>query len=88
MIRKLSSVYVLAHSGFVIRCCPMAESLFILEIEFLHIRGGCSLVVVFFVVKLKNICSVLSILVLFASKLKRPSTNDFEISGIECFIAY
>ena len=22
MIRKLSSVYVLAHSGFVIRCCP------------------------------------------------------------------
>ena len=27
----------------------MAESLFILEIEFLHIRGGCSLVVVFFV---------------------------------------
>ena len=48
MIRKLSSVYVLAHSGFVIRCCPMAESLFILELEFLHIRGGCSLVVVFF----------------------------------------
>ena len=52
MIRKLSSVYVLAHSGFVIRCCPMAESLFILEIEFLHIRGGCSLVVVFFVLML------------------------------------
>ena len=23
MIRKLSSVYVLAHSGFVSRCCPM-----------------------------------------------------------------
>ena len=33
------------------RCCPMAESLFILELEFLHIRGGCSLVVVFFVLK-------------------------------------
>ena len=31
MIRKLLSVYVLAHSGFVIRCCHMAESLFILE---------------------------------------------------------
>ena len=30
----------------------MAESLFILEIEFLHIRGGCSLVVVFFVLML------------------------------------
>ena len=43
---KFSSVYVLAHSGIVIRCCPMAESLFILEIEFLYIRGGCSLVVV------------------------------------------
>ena len=56
MIRKLSSVYVLAHSGFVIRCCPMAESLFILEIEFLHIRGGCSLVVVFFVLMLVGTC--------------------------------
>ena len=43
MIRKLSSVYGLAHSGFVIRCCPMAESLFILEIEFLHIRAGLAL---------------------------------------------
>ena len=56
MIRKLSSVYVLAHSGFVIRCCPMAESLFILEIEFLHIRGGCSLVIVFFVLMLVGTC--------------------------------
>ena len=26
----------------------MAESLFILELEFLHIRGGCSLIVVFY----------------------------------------
>ena len=48
------SVYVLSHSGFVIRCCPIAESLFILEIEFLHIRGGCSLVVVFFVLMLET----------------------------------
>ena len=30
------------------RCCPMAESLFILELEFLHIRGGCSRIIVFF----------------------------------------
>ena len=30
MIRKLSSVYVLAHSGFVSRCCPMAD----LQIDF------------------------------------------------------
>ena len=56
MIRKLSSVYVLAHSRFVIRCRPMAESLFILEIEFLHIRGGCSLVIVFFVLMLVGTC--------------------------------
>ena len=34
----------------------MAESLFILEIEFLHIRGGCSLVVVFFVLMLVGTC--------------------------------
>ena len=26
----------------------MAESLFILELEFLHIRGGCSLFIAFF----------------------------------------
>ena len=25
------------------RCCPMAESHFTLGLEFLHIRGGCSL---------------------------------------------
>ena len=56
MIRKLSSEYVLAHSAFVIRCCPMAESLFILELEFLHIRGGCSLVVVFVVLMLVGTC--------------------------------
>ena len=34
------------------KCCPMAESFFILELEFLHIRGGCSLVIVFFVLML------------------------------------
>ena len=38
------------------RCCPMAESLFILELEFLHIRGGCSLVIVFFVLMLEGTC--------------------------------
>ena len=37
MIRKLSSVYALAHSGFVIRCCPMADSHLILALLFLHI---------------------------------------------------
>ena len=31
MFRKVSSVYVLVHSGFVSRCCPMADSKFILD---------------------------------------------------------
>ena len=43
MIRKLMSVYVLPHSGFEIRRCSMADSQLILELLFLHIRGGCSL---------------------------------------------
>ena len=34
----------------------MAESLFNLELEFLHVRGGCSLVVVFFVLMLVGTC--------------------------------
>ena len=34
---------VLAHSGFVIRCCSMADSQLILELLFLRTRGGCSL---------------------------------------------
>ena len=61
MIRKLSSEHVLAHSGFLMRCCPMAESLFILELEFLHIRGGCSLSIVFFVLmRVGTCCFILS----------------------------
>ena len=43
MIRKRSSVYVLAHSGFVSRCCPIADSKLFLELLFLQRRGGCSL---------------------------------------------
>ena len=45
---KLSSVYVLAHSGVVIRCCPMADSQLILDLLFLYIRGGCFLTVLLF----------------------------------------
>ena len=45
---KLSSVYVLAHSGFVSRCCPMADSQLILELLFLQRRGGRSLTVLLF----------------------------------------
>ena len=30
------------------RCCPMADSQLILELMFLHIRGGCSLTVLLF----------------------------------------
>ena len=56
MIRKLSSEYGLAHSGFLMRFCVMAESLFIFELDFLHIRGGRSLIIVFFVLMLVGTC--------------------------------
>ena len=38
------------------RCCPMAESLFILELGFLHIRGGCSVIIVCFVLTFMGTC--------------------------------
>ena len=39
----------------------MAESLFLLELEFLLIKGGCSLIIVFFVLMLMGTCcSILS----------------------------
>ena len=61
MIRKLSSVYVLAHSGFVSRCCPMADSQLILELLFLQRRGGCSLtVLLFFLMLVGTCCFILS----------------------------
>ena len=56
MIRKLSSVYVLAHYGFAIRCCPMADSQLILELFFLQIQGGCSLAVLLFFLMLAGTC--------------------------------
>ena len=40
------------------RCRPMAESLFTLELEFLHIGGGCSLITVFVILMLVGICCV------------------------------
>ena len=55
MVGKVSSVYVLAHSGFVIRCCPMADSKLSLELIFLHILGGFSLtVLLFFLIACRN----------------------------------
>ena len=33
------------------RCCPMADSKLILELMFLHIRGGCSLTVLLLFLK-------------------------------------
>ena len=48
MIRKLSSVYVLAHPGFVIRSCPMADSQLTLALLSLHRRDGCSFTVLLF----------------------------------------
>ena len=38
------------------RCCPMTESHFILELKLLHIRGGCSPIIVFFVHMLVGTC--------------------------------
>ena len=46
----------LAHSGFLMRCSPVAESLFILGLESLHIRGGCSLIAVLFFLMLVGTC--------------------------------
>ena len=48
MIQKLSPVYVLAHSGFAIRSCPIADSQLILDLLLLHVPGGCSLAVFLF----------------------------------------
>ena len=36
-------VVLYMHSGFAIRCCPIADSQLILELFFLHIQGDCSL---------------------------------------------
>ena len=38
------------------RCCPMADSQLILELIFLHIRGGCSLAVLLFFLMLVGTC--------------------------------
>ena len=43
------------------RCCPMADSQLILELMFLHIRGGCSLtVLLFFLMLVGTCCFILS----------------------------
>ena len=43
------------------RCCPMADSQLILELLFLHIRGGCSLtVLLFFLMLVGTCCFILS----------------------------
>ena len=55
-VGKLSSVYVLAHSGFVSRCCPMVDSQLILELLFLYRRVGCSLTVLLFFLMLMGTC--------------------------------
>ena len=43
------------------RCFPMADSQLILELTFLHIRGGCSLtVLLFFLMLVGTCCFILS----------------------------
>ena len=61
MIRILSSVYVLANSGFVIRFCPKVEPQVTLELLFLQIRSGYSLTLfLFFLMLVGTCCSILS----------------------------
>ena len=68
----------------------MAESLFILEIEFLHIRGGCSLVVVFFVLMLVGTCSSIRTMCKNSiSKMKSDSAiGQHLITNPECAKTY
>ena len=43
------------------RCCPMADSQLMVELTFLHIRGGCSLTVpLFFLMLVGTCCFILS----------------------------
>ena len=60
MIRNLSSLYVLAHSGSVIRCYHMADSQLIFDLLFLHIQGGHSLAVLLFFLMLVGTCFIMS----------------------------
>ena len=73
VIGKVSSVYVLEHSRLVIRCFPMADSQLILELLFLHIRGGCSLTVLLFFLMLVGICCF----ILSASLCVVPPTRSY-----------
>ena len=54
MILKLSSVYVLADSGFVNRRSAKADSQLILELLFLHRPVGCSFTVLLFFLMLEG----------------------------------
>ena len=66
MIRKLSSAYILVHSGFVIRC-PMTESQFILglllctyEVAVLLLYCCSLTILLFFLMLLGTCCFILS----------------------------
>ena len=72
------------------RCCPMAESLFILELEFLRLRGGCSLIIMFFVLMLVGTCCfILSSSLCVVHPIYRASWNFRRSSKIvllfKCF---
>ena len=81
MIRKFSSVYVFAHSGFAIRCCPMADSQLILELFFLHIRGGCSLTVLFFFLMLGRTCCFIAHLIANPKCARTYTDENFRTIG-------
>ena len=55
------SLYILAHSGFSKRCCPIAESHLFWALRVLQPGGGCSLSMwVFFLVLMGTCCFIRS----------------------------
>ena len=80
MVRKFSSVYVLVHSGFAIRCCPMADSQLILNLLYLHIRGGCSLAVLLFFPMLVGTCCFILSANLYVVRPTYPASHQLENS--------
>ena len=88
MIRKLSSVYVLAHSGLLRRYCPVVDSQLTLELLLLHIRGGCSLTVLLFSLMLMRACCFIPCLLASAYCILRTALYiDTEIHKLHNFLS-
>ena len=95
MIRELSSVYVLTHSGFVIGCCPVADSQLILELMFLHIRCDCSLAMLLFFLTLVGTCCFILSAILYvvhptyraSHRHENPVNSGFHKADFSCLWA-